>query len=529
LQAALPVLELGIGVGLFARFFLDEFQNLCLKNGEDYYDRLCYVAGDYSDRMLRDGSKNGVFANHPGRFYLRVVNALDPVADLQRDFQFCESPRPFQAVFLNYLLDCLPATVLRFSDSDIAQLFVRTCLARGVDLAQHTKMSAEELSEIARSTDPKVKRELQEVYSLFASEYDYQPAEPGSVPFDNIAQQFALFSNSSYVWHSYGAMQSLERLLTLICDDGFILLNEYGHTDPSVAQDFEHQRFSQSTSIGLNFPELKWFFTEFMKCRWEEPEEDTGSIYARLLGHRLGQKTVSRFRERFKKDTYEDTQEPAQVARSCLQAGCFEAAGTAYRKALEKQPLNWMLMSEIAKFLTFTLRTPDAGASMARAALKLNPNCSAELWNTYGDSLFVLEKFEEARHSFQRALRINPKDARAYYNLSFAYLQQKDYAAALDAIAKGLLFDEAGEFREGFLQKQTEILAYLANRYKQECQLQANRLNKYPNPARRKKIEGTSAPLANPSSVRPTPVNGPATVKPDITLQSTSPRNHNDS
>jgi tetratricopeptide (TPR) repeat protein len=459
---------------------------------------------------------NGIFANHPGRYLLRVVNALDP--DLRRDCQSCQSSWPFRAVFLNYLLDCLPATVLRFSDTGVGQLFVRTCLARGVDLAQYTKLSAEELSEKARSGDPKEKRELQEVYALFASEYDYQPVETGSVPFDNVALQYARFSNSSVVWHSYGAMQNLERLLTLICDGGFILLNDYGHTDSSEAEEFQHQRFSHATSVGLNFPELKWFFTESAKCQWEEPEEDTGSIYARLLGHRLGPKTAASFRERFSKVSFEGAQEPVQVAHGCLQAGCFEAAATAYRKALEKQPMNWMLMSEIAKFLTFSLRSPEAGVAMGRAALALNPTCSAELWNTYGDSLFVLGRFEEAGHAFHRALQINPKDARAYYNLAFFHLQQKDNAAALDAIAKGLLLDEAGEFREGFLQKQSEILAYLANHYKQECQLQANRLNRYPGSVKRKKNASTpesangSPPLVPPSGGMPaSPHGGPLT------------------
>src|SRR5262249_26340938 len=58
------VLELGIGVGLFARYFLDAFGDLCLQNGKDYYGRLCYVAADRSEQMLRDTCRHGVFANH---------------------------------------------------------------------------------------------------------------------------------------------------------------------------------------------------------------------------------------------------------------------------------------------------------------------------------------------------------------------------------------------------------------------------------------------------------------------------------
>ncbi len=66
LEPILFVLELGIGVGLFPRFFLDAFKSLCDKHGKDYYQRFAYVAGDRSERMLTDACRSGVFANHPG-------------------------------------------------------------------------------------------------------------------------------------------------------------------------------------------------------------------------------------------------------------------------------------------------------------------------------------------------------------------------------------------------------------------------------------------------------------------------------
>jgi hypothetical protein len=52
LEPRIFVLELGIGVGLFARFFLDAFKALCAQHAKNYYRRLTYVAGDRSERML---------------------------------------------------------------------------------------------------------------------------------------------------------------------------------------------------------------------------------------------------------------------------------------------------------------------------------------------------------------------------------------------------------------------------------------------------------------------------------------------
>src|SRR5262249_42974618 len=62
LEPDLFVLELGIGVGLFARYFLDAFRDLCVQRGKDYYDRLTYIAADRSEAMLRDVCRHGIFA-----------------------------------------------------------------------------------------------------------------------------------------------------------------------------------------------------------------------------------------------------------------------------------------------------------------------------------------------------------------------------------------------------------------------------------------------------------------------------------
>ena len=44
-----------------------------------------YVAGDRSETMLLDACRHGIFANHPGHYLLRVVDALPPQDSLGRD------------------------------------------------------------------------------------------------------------------------------------------------------------------------------------------------------------------------------------------------------------------------------------------------------------------------------------------------------------------------------------------------------------------------------------------------------------
>ena len=78
LEEEIFVLELGIGVGLFARYFLDAFRELCDEQQKDFYDRLCYIAADRSERHAAGRCRHGVLAHHPGRYRLRLVDAMNP-------------------------------------------------------------------------------------------------------------------------------------------------------------------------------------------------------------------------------------------------------------------------------------------------------------------------------------------------------------------------------------------------------------------------------------------------------------------
>ncbi len=233
LEDEIFVLELGIGVGLFARFFLDNFRDLCQKHGKDYYDRLCYIAADRSERMLTDVLRHGVLGNHAGHYRVRLIDAMEPDKYLPDDAMFSNRPgKPLRAVFLNYLLDCLPAAVLELDKEAVRQLYVRTCVARNVQLKGRTDMTLNMLQARAESKDPKAKQELLEVYGLFASEYDYRPVDASTLPYGNFALEFAQ-RMSKRMLHNFGALQCLEKLLGLVHDDGMILINDYGQTQPA--------------------------------------------------------------------------------------------------------------------------------------------------------------------------------------------------------------------------------------------------------------------------------------------------------
>lgn len=472
------VLELGIGVGLFARYFLDWFRHLCDAAGKDYFDRLCYVAADRSPRMLSDASLHGIFRNHPGRYRLRVADAVQPQRTLLTDPDIGRlAPRPFRAVFLNYVLDCLPATVLKIHGEQIHQLYAQTSVAGRNQWRPFLNFSEEELLFLARSTDPQERRRLMPMANLLLSEYSYRPVEAEIVPYAGFVRQVVRGAGGKPVLVNHGAMQSLKALLGLLKEDGFILIDDYGQTKDVVAEGFEHQRFSYSTSIGLNFPLLREFCASESRAVWIEPAVDDDSLHSRLVMCRDNQRLASRFEDCFGEAARKHFTEPARRARELAGAGRLHAALGEYREAVARQPFNWVLLNEVSNLLTFGVSRPSAGLDMARAPIDHNPACSAEVWNTAGDSLFRLNQIEESRSAYLRALEIAPDDVRARYNLAWVHLATGEFADGLRRVAEALALDQRSEFREGLLQKQAELLGQLDRRNRQSYHGLADRIS----------------------------------------------------
>ncbi len=188
------------------------------------------------------------------------------------------------------------------------------------------------------------------------------------------------------------------------------------------------------------------------------------------------------FGEHFGDAAHQRLYEPLQKARECARVGRFELAASFYREALRAQPYNWVLLNEVAMFLIFSLRDVKAGAEMAKAALRLNPACSADLWCTLGDALYEWGRTAEAHSAYCKALAVNASDVRARYNLAWVYQRERDFPAALAIIAEALALDKTGEYRERLLQKQSEVLAGLEGRNRQEFLLMINLVSKYARP-----------------------------------------------
>ena len=495
------LLELGAGSGLFARFFLDHFQRLCATAGKPYYERLSYLVSDKSEQMLRDIHQGGLLADHGAVAHLTPIDAFEPGRDLERAQAALGLNRcgP-HAVFANYVLDVLPVTALHFSGESVEELVVRTRLARHADLREYG-LTVERLNDRVTATDAAATRELAELYPLFALEYAYQPVSLESIPYGAVAQRFGQKAGGHVVFN-FGALQCIDALKRLIDPRGFILVNDYGWLDADRGDDGNvYQRFSGSVAHGLNFPLIEAFCRE-TGFNWVAPDGDTGLIYSRMIGHAPQPSVVARFREAFGKAAADRRNRGVAEARTCVQQGRVDQALAAYERALAVQPYNWALADEVARFLITALGDFNHALQMTEYGLSLNPSCAASLWNNLGDCRLNLG-LEGARACYERAQEVDATNARALLGLALCQIDERDYRGALTNLAAALVHDQRLEYRDRILQKQTEVLQRLDQRWQREQLNLANRVSRRIATAPVQQVELPRASLARTSAKTP--------------------------
>ena len=466
LPAVVSVLEVGAGLGLFARGLLSAFRDLCLAREADYYGRLRYIVTDKSERMVDALRRSHVLDAHDGRIELRRLDALD-VGDA------LEASGPLHAAFFNYVLDSLPATVLRADESGLRELCVETRLARKAKLADYTDMSVDEIVRRARSDRAEDRAALADVHDLLAAVCRLRPTSADRVPLGSFVAARA--EPGRYVLHNHGALECLEGVVPGVHPDGFVLIADYGQSDGIASEKpWQARRFGSSLAIGLNFPLLEAWCREALGCDCVVPPDEAGALHCRLVGRGMGEPVAERFRRLFGGEARAWQREPLIQARACVKRRDGDGARRAFAEAVRRQGPNWALLDEVARFLVYTAADYARGLDMAALALELNP-ISPDLWNTYGDALYYLGRMAEARSAIDGSLRRTPENPRALLSLAYVHAAQHDPRAALRAIADGLHHDNRDAYRKGLLAEQQTILNALSRRREPRRNAQAAR------------------------------------------------------
>jgi tetratricopeptide (TPR) repeat protein len=462
-DAPIRVLELGAGTGLFARYFLDEFRDLCLRGARDFYDRLSFCVTDSSPRTVEQWSERGIFREHAAHVETRTLDASAP-----------DAIGPVRAVFCNYVLDVLPMAFVRKTSEGWQQLSVRTSINDDAAvLRQYTSLTLDEIRARAASGTPEALQELLPVFPLLECETDFLPAGEDVPPGIAELEDQSGGGSFAYNYEAIRCMESVERVLE---EHGFVLINDYGPAQPEGPEGFQPgQRFGPAVAAVLNLPLLEQHCRRRSLESWEPEGDATRRLHTRLLARGGLPRTRRAFEIRFAAATLDQAEALVDQARQQAATGLLQQALAGYRLAIERNPRNWQVIGEAAEFVTTGLRDPVSGLELARAAIELNPWYSAYLWNVLGDCLSALERAREAHECYLQACRINPADAETSLRLAGSWLQIGDPAQSLEAVARGLANDSIAMLRHVLLQRQQQAIDALSRRWNAERATAARR------------------------------------------------------
>jgi tetratricopeptide (TPR) repeat protein len=464
------VLEVGGGSGLFAKLFLDELRIL----SPSLYDATTYFWTDASPVMIRQAEADDVFADHAGRVQTRLL----PVPGMAA--LGAEAQEGFDLIIANYLLDNLPATILRLSKGLLEELEVRATLRADQDAYRLRGRTAREWMERASATggqDP----ELVELYPWFSLECRYQPVDRASFTFGSLipdpsdgAPKHWSHHETTWIW--------VTETLPLLRPGGGLLVNDYGHFPlqrPSRLIAFQH--YGGSLANGINFDELSSLSR--IKPDWQAvaPETDSKQLHSRWINRRADELSAGIFRLVFDGGRRDRVTELLDQARERAEDGRTEEARWLFWQAHERAPRCWHVLERWASFCLTRLRDAQTARDLAENGLRLHPRHPA-LWNVKGDTFYDHKRYAEAEACYRRAVEINPRETLGRLNLAYVHLETGRHAEALAVLAEALALDTQGDHREPLLEKQRQVLQRISLDARESLSQQINRFRNFDAP-----------------------------------------------
>ena len=468
----IQVLELGAGLGLFARQFLASFRRLSREEAE--YGRLTYWVTDGSERTVERWEASGLFRDHAPHVRalvcdatrLRAASGGDGGSEAQRAAGPGRLPAAsFHLIIANYLFDSLPATIVRpLPGGGFAEMQVRTYLDPDGqrEIARRFGWETPELARIVE--DPAPDERLASILPYCSFEVAFAP--PAQPP--RHQDLLSSLDRADRMALNHGAIDCLDSAVHLLRDEGMILYRDLGAGGrEAMAERSYSARFGTTVVATLNFPLLDLHLRSLGFSVLAPKEDELRAIHTRLA-LRGASGAARAFHERFDEDRYGLADAASAEAARSIHEGKLDHALASYRRALELCPDDWQILGQVAQFLTQQmLRTAEA-LELVEQALEINPEFSAFLWNTFGNCRFVMGDVAGAHQAYLKARAIDPRDVQAHLNLAYTYASNDALDEALEAVARGLASDLDGRFESALLGKQREILTRLEQRRRDE-------------------------------------------------------------
>lgn len=447
LEPEIAVLELGMGLGLFAAQVLDRFRDRCAARGVDWYDRLVWYATDATPAVLTDAHKAGILKRHGARVRLAQASALDP-ARLHTPQGSATLPS-VRAIFHSYVLCMLPMNLYRLAGQDAEVTVARTVIRDPSLLPQFTHRSAEDLRALVAQDDPQAILPLVGLYPLMDLELARSAMNPDSDVLPRVRQIAAWIRAARglgaeepvWVLDSEGAWRAVQQALALLRPDGFLLYRDYG-PDTAEAADDQHlyQHYGATIAVQVNHFALSRLAAQD-GAQTTAPHSDG----AQLLKTRL----VSRGDIPQTRAAFQAAYDLADVAalKAAVEAARHapsEQLVARYEAALAHEPGNWALLTEAAEAVYARLRDPARAFELLRRSLAINEPYQATAWDLLGEMFIDAAQWDQARTALKKAAQINPEHARVHAAQARLHQALGEIEDAVAAAARGVAWAEAG-------------------------------------------------------------------------------------
>lgn len=470
LPAEIVLVEVGMGTGLHLRYLLDTFRDLCAEAGVPWYDSLLALGTDVSVTTVRKAKETGLFAAHGARVRLGYIDILRPnfFAELETGAEIDLNGR-VQVMLANYVLDVLPVDIFRRvrADGELSweAVLVRTWLRDPQLLPAYTDLTLDQVKAAASDGSDAAAAQLSEIYSLLQLELRAWPVDvtehPDLPELHRVADaqeaalgvEHPLFAHGTVVNHSAGPMRAIQLLAQTLSPNGYAVFRDVAMNTPELAaQPRTYQKYGAATAAGLNFLQLDGFFAGGSRNGLQliAPLHDgVRNQSARLCTFADLPDTAAAFQIAF---DGADMLRATQMGEQAQSTENPQQAIEIYRQALQIEPTNWSLMADAAHVALTRAKSPGVALAIARKALGINTEYSADLWLVFGDAHYALGSFDEAVWSYKQGLKVQPKHPRLHYSVAWVETERGRFANAFEHIGLTLANDPAGDFRAEALQ-----------------------------------------------------------------------------
>jgi len=446
LEDAIAVLELGMGLGLFAAQVLDRFRDRCAAMGTDWYDRLAWYATDATPTVLTHAHQSGILKRHGDRVRFAQASALDP-AKLRSPSGVATLPR-FRAIFHSYVLCMLPMNLYRVTGDAAEVTVARTVVSEPEHLHRYTPQSMDQLRAVVAKDDPQALVPLVPLYPLLDLELARTPVSPSSESLPRVRQIADWIRaerpgdrDETWVLDSEGAWRSIQESLKLLRPDGFLLYRDYG---PDTAEKADEQQLYQHYGATIAV-QVNHFALERLSAGIGAETTAPRGDGAQLLKTRL----VSCGEIPRTRDAFAQAYDLADVAHLKAAVDAARAAPTeglvaAYEAALAIEPGNWSLLTEAADAIYARLKDPGRAYDLLRRSLAINEPYQASAWDILGEMFIDAKQYDQARAALKKAAAINPEHARVYAASARLHRALGEIEAAVVAASQGVAWAELG-------------------------------------------------------------------------------------